>query len=349
MLVFVMIIFILTGCIGQNQKQKQVKTQTTEKDIDKEGYVVVGVAQVGSESDWRNANTQSFKDTFTTENGYYLIFEDGQQKQENQVKAIRNFILQEVDYIILDPIVETGWEGVLQEAKAAGIPVILSDRCIAKEYKDMYTCWVGSDFKREGEIAGAWLASHLSEQNKINLLKEKKGKKSSSKDEKVNIVTIKGTPDSSAQIGRTAGFESFLKKYPNWKMLDSVSGEFTQAKAKEVMGCFLQEYKDIDVVVCENDNMAFGAIEAIEQYGKKVDVENGIKIISFDAIGDAFEYMKEGKIAVDIECNPLTATKIEEVIKRLEKNKKVPKVNYVNETFFDYKMDLDYLKKNRVY
>lgn len=129
----------------------------TEEMAGHDGCIVVGYAQVGSESDWRTTNTQSFKNIFTEENGYYLIFEDGQQKQENQVKAIRNFILQDVDYIILDPVVETGWEAVLEEAKEAGIPVILSDRTVEVGDESLYSCWVGSNFCEEGIKAGSGL------------------------------------------------------------------------------------------------------------------------------------------------------------------------------------------------
>ena len=137
------------GC-GSVEQRETAGQLDTEQTMQQDGYIVVGYVQVGSESDWRTTNTQSFKDVFTQENGYYLIFEDGQQKQENQVKAIRNLILQEVDYIVLDPIVETGWESVLEEAKEAGIPVILSDRRAEMEDDSLYTCWVGSDFAEEG-------------------------------------------------------------------------------------------------------------------------------------------------------------------------------------------------------
>ena len=195
-----------------------------------DGNILVGFAQVGSESDWRLANTQSFRDTFREDKGYYLLFEDGQQKQENQIKAIRNFILQEVDYIILDPIVETGWDAVLQEAKVAGIPVILSDRLVEVEDSSLYTCWVGSDFEEEGRIAGRWLKAYLEEEGRA--------------DEEIRIVTLQGTLDSSAQIGRTVGFDKILRQQENWTMLDRGSGDFTLTKGREVMESFLDLYDD---------------------------------------------------------------------------------------------------------
>lgn len=298
-------------------------------------YIVVGYAQVGSESDWRTTNTQSFKDVFTQENGYYLIFEDGQQKQENQMKAIRKFILQNVDYIVLDPIVETGWEAVLEEAKEAGIPVILSDRRVDVEDESLYTCWVGSDFTAEGRAAGEWLEAYL----------EKKGKT----EETIRIVTLQGTTGSSAQIGRTEGFAEILSRNANWEMLELASGDFTQTKGHEVMEDFLEKYDDIDVVVSENDNMTFGAIEAIRAAGKTIGPDGDMIILSFDAVRDAIEAVRDGDIAADFECNPLVAPLVEETIRKLESGGNVEKVQYIEETYFDYEMDLDAILEERLY
>ena len=154
--------------------------------------ITVGFSQVGAESDWRTANTESMKSTFSEDNGYELIFDDAQQKQENQLTAIRNFIQQEVDYIVLAPVTETGWDTVLQEAKDAGIPVIIVDRMVDVSDDSLYTAWVGSNFKLEGQKAMAWLDAYL----------EAKGRG----DEEINLVDIQGTIGASAQIGRTEGF-----------------------------------------------------------------------------------------------------------------------------------------------
>ncbi len=324
---------ILAGC-GQTQSSI-VNKLDTEQTAGHEGYIVVGYAQVGSESDWRTTNTESFKEVFTQENGYYLIFEDGQQKQENQVKAIRNFILQEVDYIVLDPIVETGWEAVLEEAKQAGIPVILSDRKIDVEDESLYTCWVGSDFTEEGRKAGEWLENYLKKQNKS--------------EETINIVTLQGTLGSSAQLGRTEGFEEILSRNDNWVMLEQQSGDFTQAKGQEVMAEFLEKYNDIDVVISENDNMTFGAIEAIQEAGKTIGPEGDMIIISFDAVRDALKAIDEGKVAADFECNPLTAPLVEQTIRSLEAGEEVEKIQYVDETYFDYEMNFGEILKKRLY
>lgn len=298
-------------------------------------YIVVGFSQVGSESDWRMGSTNSFKNTFTEENGYYLLFEDAQQKQENQLKSIRNFILQEVDYIILDPIVETGWDAVLTEARDAGIPVILADRSIDVEDKELYTCWVGSDFEKEGHRAGEWLVDYLQKQGRS--------------DEEIRIVTLQGTLGSTAQIGRTAGFAAVLEEQENWEMLEYMSGDFTQAKGQEVMEYFLDTYEEIDVVVSENDNMTFGAVDAIREAGKTCGPEGEIIILSFDASRAALRAMLRGEINVDFECNPILAPKIEEIIQKLEKNETVEKVQYAEEQYFDTSMDLEKIIKTRTY
>jgi ABC-type sugar transport system, periplasmic component len=300
-----------------------------------DGYIVVGFSQVGSESDWRIGNTESFRSIFTEENGYYLLFEDGQQKQENQLKSIRNFILQEVDYIILDPIVETGWDAVLQEAKDAGIPVILADRSVKVEDEDLYTCWVGSNFHEEGRRAGEWLLDYLEEQGRS--------------EETINIVTLQGTIDSSAQIGRTEGFKSILDTQANWNMMEYQSADFTQAKGKEVMSYFLEKYDDIDVLVSENDNMTFGAVEAIREAGRTCGPDGEIIILSFDSVRAAMEAMLQGEIHVDFECNPILGPKVEEIIRRLEKGEAVEKIQYVEEQYFDTSMDLEKIMETRTY
>ena len=285
--------------------------------------ITVGYAQVGAESDWRTANTESFKSTFTEENGYKLIFDDAQQKQENQIKAIRSFIQQDVDYIVVAPVVETGWETVLEEAKEAGIPVILSDRQMQLSDDSLYEAWVGGNFVKEGETCGDWLADYLEKQGRA--------------DEEINMVTIQGTIGASAQVGRTEGMENKLKEHSNWNMLDKQSGEFTQAKGQEVMESMLKQYDNINVVYCENDNEAFGAIDAIEAAGKTVgsDIANGeIMVMSFDTTNAGLTDTLAGKITCDVECNPLHGPRAEELIKALEAGEEVQKLNYVDEEIF---------------
>ena len=330
---FLISAFILGGCTGKQNVQES--SQLYDETVRGDGYIVVGFSQVGSESDWRIGNTESFRSIFTEENGYYLLFEDGQQKQENQLKSIRNFILQEVDYIILDPIVETGWDAVLQEAKDAGIPVILADRSVKVEDEDLYTCWVGSNFHEEGRRAGEWLLDYLEEQGRS--------------EETINIVTLQGTIGSSAQIGRTEGFKSILDTQANWNMMEYQSADFTQAKGKEVMSYFLEKYDDIDVLVSENDNMTFGAVEAIREAGRTCGPDGEIIILSFDSVRAAMEAMLQGEIHVDFECNPILGPKVEEIIRRLEKGEAVEKIQYVEEQYFDTSMDLEKIMETRTY
>ncbi len=281
--------------------------------------IVVGYAQVGAESDWRTANTESFKSTFTEANGYKLIFDDAQQKQENQIKAIRNFIQQDVDYIVVAPVVETGWETVLQEAKNAGIPVILSDRQMKLSDESLYLAWVGGNFLKEGRDSVIWLDTYL---------------KSIGRDqEDMNIVLLQGTIGSSAQVGRTQGITEGLAKNPRYKLLARQTGEFTQAKGQEVMESFLKAYPDIDIVFAENDNMAFGAIDAIKAVGKVPGKD--IIIISFDAVREAFNKMIAGELNAAIECNPLHGPRVAEIIQTLEKGGTVDKIQYVVEEVFD--------------
>ena len=304
---------------GEETEAKEAAADTGDKEL-----ITVGYAQVGAESDWRTANTESFKSTFTEENGYKLIFDDAQQKQENQIKAIRSFIQQDVDYIVVAPVVETGWETVLEEAKEAGIPVILSDRMMQVSDDSLFEAWVGGNFVKEGETCGNWLADYLEAQGRG--------------DEEINIVTIQGTIGASAQVGRTEGFANVLAEHSNWKMLDMQTGEFTQAKGQEVMESFLKSYDDIDVVICENDNEAFGAIDAIKAAGKTCGPD-----------GDIIVSMIAGDLNATFECNPLHGPRVAEIIQKLEKGETVEKIQYVDEAYFDTSMDLENILKERAY
>lgn len=296
-------------------------------EMDEEPYIredsdliVVGVSQLGSESGWRSANTESVQQALSKENGYFMIFNNARQKQENQIKAIRSFIAQRVDYIVFAPVVNSGWETVLQEAKEAGIPVIVMDRKIEVEDKSLYTAFVGTDSLEEGRRAGVWLEKELA--------------KRGMSDERVNIVVLKGTEGASAQIGRTAGFAMVAGAHDNWNILAQECGEFTIYKGKEVMQKFLEKYDDIDVVISQNDDMTFGAIEAIRESGRSVGVDGDIMMISFDAVSDALEMVAEGIINVDIECNPDQGEYISEVIRLLESGQEVEKKYYIDEDVF---------------
>jgi len=252
------------------------KTEKTYKDL------VVCFAQIGAESEWRSAETDSIKAT-AEELGVELKFSDAQQKQENQIKALRNCIAQKVDVIGVPPVVETGWETVFQEAKAAGIPIILVDRRAAVP-DDLYTAFIGSDFVVEGANSAKEMAK----------LMNNKG----------NSVQLEGTVGAGPAIDRKKGFEDELKNYPDMKILESQSGDFTRAKGKEVMEAFLKKYgKDINAVYAHNDDMALGAIQAIEEYGLVPGKD--MIVISIDGVKGAVEAMATGKLNCTVECNPL--------------------------------------------
>ena len=295
--------------------QKEAESKEDAGGGDSE-LINVGFAQVGSESDWRLAQTASMKETFTQENGYRLDFVDCNNDQQTQLDALNDFVENGVDYIILDPIVETGYDDVLQKAKDAGIPVIIVDRNISAS-EELYTCWVGSDFEKEGVDAANWLAEYLDAADRT--------------DEEINIVTIQGTMGASAQIGRSDGFNSVLSSHNNWKMLDEQSGDFTEDGGYAVMSAFLKQYQDIDVVVCQNDNEAYGAITAIQENGLTCGPNGDIIIISFDATNGGFQRMIAGEINVDVECNPLEGPLVSELIQKLHSGQTVDSVQYVEE------------------
>lgn len=314
-------VLLLGGC---GAKEVSNTEDTTAEDQFSE-EIVIGFSQLGAESDWRTANTQSMKDTFTADKGYRLIVEDGQQQQSNQIMAIRKFIQQEVDYIVLAPVTETGWDTVLQEAKDAGIPVIIVDRQVDVSDEGLFTCWIGSDFSLEGKKAAEWL-------HQFAVAKD-------IPESDIHIANIQGTIGASAQIGRTEGLQEGAKKY-GWDLLAEVPGEFTQAKGKEAMESLLKEYPQINVVYCENDNEALGAIEAIESAGKTVgsDILQGeIMVMSFDAVTkNIMRCIMRNKITFDAGCNPHHGPRVEAQIQLLEAGKVPDMFSYVEERIYSY-------------
>lgn len=281
-----------------------------------EELVTIGFAQVGHESDWRTASTKSCQDVFSTENGYDLQFVDCDNDSQAQLEAVRNFIQQDVDYIIIDPIVSTGWDQVLTECEDAGIPVIVIDRTI--DDSDKYVAWVGSNFKTEGLAAGEWLKAYAEAKELGDL----------------NILVIEGTNGSSAQIGRTEGFKE-IAEANGWNILDSQDGNFDQATGQEVMESYCKSYEgQFNVVVCQNDNEAFGAMDAMKAAGVSYGVEGDVVLISFDACTAGLEYVQSGDINADFECNPLAAPFVEEVIKQIEAGETPEKEVYMEEHWY---------------
>jgi simple sugar transport system substrate-binding protein len=277
----------------------------------------VGFSQVGAESDWRRANTKSMRATFTKEKGYKLILRDAQQRQDKQIAAIREFIRMRVDYIILAPVTEQGWDAVLREARSAGIFVIIVDRMIRTAEDTLFTAWVGADFRKEGDMAVAWMEKTFADKATLT------------------IAHMQGSMGSSAQIGRSEGLWDGVGRNPGWKIAVHDTGEFTQATGKEVMQRFLSENRGIDVLYCENDNMAFGAMEALEEARIPYGSRGGLKIISFDATRAGLEQTLAGNISYNVECNPLHGPRVERIIREIRSGGKPPKTAYVEETAFD--------------
>jgi len=268
--------------------------------------IVLGFSQIGAESEWRTANTNSIKDTAAKE-GIDLKFSDAQQKQENQIKALRSFIAQKVDVIAFAPVVESGWDTVLKEIKAAKIPVILTDRSVDSKDTSLYVTFMGSDFTEEGRKAGRWLVE-----------------KSKSMKGDINVVELQGTVGSGPAIDRKKGFEEIIKAEPRIKIIRSQTGDFTRAKGKEVMEAVLKaEGKKINVLYAHNDDMAIGAIQAIEEAGLKPSKD--ITIISVDAVKGAFEAMMAGKLDVTVECSPLLGPQLMSAVKDLVAGKTLPR------------------------
>jgi simple sugar transport system substrate-binding protein len=288
--------------------------------------VPVGFSQIGAESAWRTAETTSIQDE-AKKRGVDLKFVDAQQKQENQIKALRSFIAQNVKAIILAPVVETGWEPVLRDAKRKKIPVILVDRGINVKDDTLYTTLIASDFVAEGRMAGEWLA-------------EKTGGKA-------NIAELQGTAGAAPAIDRKKGFAEAIAKQPEMKIIKTQSGDFTRAGGKEVMQAFLKspEGKDITAVYAHNDDMALGAIQAIEEAGKKPGTD--ILVVSIDGVRGAFEAMAEGKLNCTVECNPLLGPAAFDAVEAAIAGKQLPKKTIVKDERFEQAQAKELLPKRK--
>jgi simple sugar transport system substrate-binding protein len=292
--------------------------------------IIVGYSQIGAESAWRTANSQSIKsEADKRSDRIELRFADAQQRQENQIKAIRAFIQQRVDVIMFSPVVETGFESVLKEAKRARIPVIVSDRRVAVSDDSLYVTFIGSDFVEEGRRAGEWLA-------------KKTGGKAV-------IAELQGTVGSAPANDRKKGFAEAIAKYPDMKVIKSQTGDFTRAKGKEVMEAFLKspDGKQITALFAHNDDMALGAIQAIEEAGLKPGTD--IVIVSIDGVRGAFEAMQAGKLNCTVECNPLIGPQLFDAVEAVASGKAVPKHVNVEEGVYDQSQVTPELVANRKY
>ncbi len=323
LLMSVFMLVFAAGCGGGDQAASSGSGSGSGGKGGKE--ITMGFSQIGAESEWRTANTESVKQA-AKDAGINLQFSDAQQKQENQIKAIRSFISQGVDIIAFVPIVETGWDTVLKEAKDAKIPVIVVDRDVKLSDDSLYVAKLGTDSLAEGKKVFDWIDEYMKKQNK----KPRDG------GSQFNIVVLEGTVGSSVAIRRQEGFKNAMAASPDaskYNILASQTGEFTRQKGQEVMESFLKSYGDkIDILFAHNDDMALGAIQAIEAAGLKPGKD--ITIISIDGVKGIFQAMIEGKANCTVECNPLQGPLLMETAKKVLNGEKVEKLVYVDEGVF---------------
>jgi simple sugar transport system substrate-binding protein len=326
-LVLVMLLtFSLVACTTEEPAATTTAATTTKADATTTTaeeptaeLITVGFAQCkADESDWRKANTASMQEAFSEANGFSFTMADSNNDAAKQVADVQGFIDQEVDYIIIAAVNMDGWDTVLGNAKDAGIPVILMDRTINAS-ADLYVCWVGGGFYNEGVKATDWISTRFTA------------------DEEVGIVNLQGQLGASAQVGRSTALDDALAANSNWTLVDRQTGEWSTDTAKEIMTSWIQKYGDkIDVVYAENDNMADGAIQALEEAGIKVGGDDGVAIISFDANRAYLQMTLEGKINCNVECNPQLGPKAAELVKLIEGGGTPAKSESIDETAFYY-------------
>ncbi|CAN3128328.1 ABC transporter substrate-binding protein [Mycobacterium sp. smrl_JER01] len=279
-----------------------------------DGSITMGFSQVGAESGWRTANTKSVQEAAAAA-GVDLKFSDANGKQENQISALRSFIQQRVDVLAFSPVVRTGWDAVLLEAKNAGIPVILTDRAVDTTVPDAYVSFLGADFVDEGRRAGQWAVDEYADQT-----------------DPVNIVILEGTTGADPAIDRNTGFSEAISASPNLNVIASQTGDFTRSGGKQVMEAFLKAHPDIDLVFAQNDDMGLGAVEAIQAAGKTPGQD--VKIVAVDATSDGMRALAEGKFNFLVECNPLLGPQLMELAEQVVAGEPVPaRVVVPDETF----------------
>lgn len=285
--------------------------------------IVLGFSQLGDESTWRTQNSRSIVEAAEAA-GIRVMFENAMQDPENQIKAIRSFIAYKVDVIAFSPLVERGWDTVLGEARAAGIPVIIVDRMIDTADDSLYTTALISDFFLEGRHAGDFLVEKYRES-----------------DAPVRIVELGGTSDSTPAIGRYQGFRDVISSDPKFEVIFSEDGDFMLSKGREIMLRVLSLYDaaEIDVLYSHNDDMTFGAIEVMREAG--IEAGRDIVIISVDATQRIVDYLRDGIVNCVIECNPNSGPQVMEIAGRIVSGEDVPKRTFIEATVFDENSDFD--------
>lgn len=327
-LAFVLCAMTALAC-GKDDAQVTV---VKEEESENTGLITVGFVQSGTGAAWSLAYEESIQTNCTEENGIKLLYENADGDRETQIKLVRSFIEQKVDLISFTPIVSDGWEDVLKEAKAAGIPVIIMDRMVDVEDDTLYSCWIGSNFLLEGYRAADWLIEYM---DSLKLGKDS-----------YRVALFQGTLGASAEQGRTQGVEEMLGAEGNYEIVYKEDGDFNHDKGMAHMENVLAQDLDIDILISENDDMALGAIEVMEKHG--IQPGKDIVIVSFDGIHAAFEAMVEGKINCVMECNPLTGKLLVKAIKTVMNGDPISKMNYVTEELFPADTAADYID-NRKY
>lgn len=298
---------MLAGCAkkGSNESGSEGGAKGGEQ-------LSVGFSQIGAENPWRVAETNSIQDEAKNRN-VDLTFSDAQGKQEGQVRALKSFVAKKVDAIILAPVIETGWDQVLQSVKQAKIPVVLVDRGVNVKDESLYTTLIASDFVAEGRRAGEWLAEKTSGTAKI--------------------AELMGTPGAAPANDRHKGFTEAISKHPGMQVVRSQTGDFNRAKGKEVMEAFLKADPTITAVYAHNDDMALGAIQAIEEAGKKPGTD--ILVVSIDGMKEMVQAIADGKANCTVECNPLLGPAAFDAVEKAVKGEKLEKKIIVEDQLID--------------
>ncbi len=322
LLAAVVLVFMTTGC---KKKENQPEEQEYSRNI------IIGFSQIGSESAWRTCNTLSMQ-TAASEAGIQLIYSNAEQKQENQIKAIRSFIVYQVDVIVFVPIVQDGWDNVLQEAKEAHIPVIVIDRKIRTSDESLYTAYIGADHVEEGRKAARFLQEKYKDSDKV-----------------LNIMEIRGTDGSSVSEGRYQGFREILKDDNRFNIIYSETGDFLRSMGKElaerilsVDGTLSINKTPVDIIYSHNDSMTLGFLDVFEQYG----IQGGkdVTIVSVDAEQAVIDAVKDGTVNCVVECNPKIGPLVMDFVQRLANNRPIPKITRIEETVFTENDDLSELE-----
>ncbi|MCR4939012.1 MAG: ABC transporter substrate-binding protein [Treponemataceae bacterium] len=316
------LIFVASGCKKKTAKQEEPSYTRN---------IIVGFSQIGAESAWRTCNTQSIQ-TAASEAGIQLIYSNAEQKQENQIKAIRSFIVYQVDVIVFVPIVQDGWDNVLREAKEANIPVIIIDRKIRTSDESLYAAYIGADHVEEGRKAARFLQEKFKDTEKT-----------------LNILELRGTDGSSVTDGRYQGFREILDKDAHFEIIHSETGDFLRSRGKEIAerilsmnGTLTINDMPVDIIYSHNDSMTLGFLDSFEQYG----IQGGkdVVIVSVDAEQAVIDAVAEGKVNCVVECNPKIGPLVMEFVQRLANNRPIPKITRIEETVFTENDDLSELE-----